>query len=57
MVTLEETTAPESGDAMLTLGGVVSAPFETVTVTPAEVVRFPAASRATALSTWLPFDA
>src|SRR3989442_14686171 len=37
------------------VGGVV--PLLTVTVTPAEVVDFPAASRATAVSVWLPFVA
>ena len=29
--------------------------FNTVTLTPAEVVRLPAASRATAVSVWTPF--
>src|SRR2546422_965629 len=40
-----ETVAPETGEVMLTVGDVVS--FDTVTVTGAEVVRLPAASRAT----------
>ncbi len=46
-----ETVAPETGDVMLTVGGVVSAgdPLATVTVTGSEVVRLPAASRATAV--------
>src|SRR5205814_1792348 len=35
-------------------GGGGSALFATVTVTPADVLRFPAASRATAVSVWLP---
>ena len=45
-----ETLAPETGDVMLTVGGVVSAgdPLATVTVTESEVV-LPAASRATAV--------
>ena len=45
-----ETVAPETGDVMLTVGGVVSAgdPLATVTVTESEVV-LPAASRATAV--------
>src|SRR5207249_8268278 len=42
------TVAPETGEVMLTVGGVVS--LNTVTVTAAEVVRLPAASRATAVS-------
>ena len=46
-VSVPETVEPEAGDVMLTVGGVVS--FDTVTVTPAEVVRLPAASRATAV--------
>src|SRR5207245_2326708 len=40
--------ARETGGVMLTVGGVVS--LNTVTVTAAEVVRLPAASRATAVS-------
>src|SRR2546426_6541291 len=46
-VIVPETVAPDAGDVMLTVGGVVS--FDTVTVTGAEVVRLPAASRATAV--------
>ncbi len=46
-----KTVAPGAGDVMLTVGGVVSAgdPLDTVTVTGSEVVRLPAASRATAV--------
>src|SRR5204862_6057358 len=46
-----ETVAPLAGELMLTVGGVVSGggPFETLTVTGAEVVRLPAASRAIAV--------
>src|SRR5882672_3402718 len=46
-----ETVAPLAGAVMLTAGGVVSGggALFTVTVTAAEVVRFPAASRATAV--------
>ena len=47
-----ETVAPPAGDVIDTDGGVVS--FDTVTVTPAEVVTLPAASRATAVSVWEP---
>src|SRR5207249_2510659 len=47
-----ETVAPPAGDVIDTEGGVVS--FDTVTVTPAEVVTLPAASRATAVSVWEP---
>jgi hypothetical protein len=43
-----DTVDPPLGDVMLTVGGVVSA-FDTVTVTPDDVVLFPAASRATAV--------
>src|SRR5262249_23963612 len=45
------TVAPLAGAVMLTVGGVVSGagPFATVTVTAAEVVWLPAASRATAV--------
>src|SRR5690349_16361024 len=44
---------------MLTEGRVVSGggPFETVTLTAAEVLVLPAASRARAVMLWLPFDA
>src|SRR5438309_8162238 len=50
MVTVPETLAPDVGDVIDTVGGVVSGggPFETVTATGAEVVRLLAASRATA---------
>src|SRR5436190_388665 len=46
-----DTVARAEGDVMLTVGGVVSGggALETVTVTPAEVVRLPAASRAVAV--------
>src|SRR5262245_53200501 len=37
-------------------GGVVVVPFDTVTVTEAEGLWFPAASRATAVSVWVPFE-
>src|SRR5467141_3104277 len=46
-VIVAETVAPEAGEVMLTVGAVVS--LNTVTVTGAEVVRLPAASRATAV--------
>jgi hypothetical protein len=46
-----ETVAPDVGDVMLTVGGVVS---ETVTVTALDVVAFPAASRARAVKVWEP---
>src|SRR5256885_790520 len=53
-VTVADTVAPFKGELMFTAGGVVSGgggggAFATVTVTGAEVVRLPAASRATAL--------
>src|SRR5437660_1467507 len=48
IVVVPETVAPLAGAVILTVGGVVS--FETVTVIAAEVVVFPAASRATAVS-------
>jgi hypothetical protein len=45
------TVDPAAGDVIATDGGVVSdVVLDTVTVTPADVVRLPAASRATALS-------
>src|SRR5207245_906799 len=47
-----ETVAPATGAVTETDGGVVS--FEMVTVTAADVVTLPAASRATAVSVWLP---
>src|SRR5437762_4803490 len=51
MVSVPETLAPDVGDVIDTVGGVVSggAPFETVTATATEVARLPAASRATAV--------
>src|ERR1043166_1231492 len=53
-------TAPRTvpvftGALMETVGGVVST-LKTVTLTGADVVRLPAESRATAVSTWVPFD-
>src|SRR5437899_58308 len=54
-LTVPETVAPPTGAVTETDGGVVS--FETVTVTAAEVVTLPAASRATAVSVWLPLAA
>ncbi len=51
-VTVAEMVAPPAGAVMETDGGVVS--FAAVTVMPAEVVTLPAASRATAVSVWLP---
>jgi hypothetical protein len=55
-VTVPDTVAPFAGDVTLTVGGVVSGggPLDTVTVTAAEVVVLPAASRATAVSVWEP---
>ena len=49
-----ETVWPDAGEVMLTVGGVVSGggPLDTVTVTAPEVVAFPAASRARAVSVW-----
>src|SRR5687768_6719090 len=47
-VIVPETVSPETGELMVTVGAVRS--FATVTVTGAEVVRWPAASRATAVS-------
>src|SRR5687768_802335 len=46
-VIVPETVSPEAGELMLTVGGVLS--LATVTVTGADVVRLPAASRATAV--------
>src|SRR5258706_11846751 len=51
-VTVAETFAPPAGAMMDTDGGVAS--FDTVTVTTADVVTLPAASRATAIRAWLP---
>ena len=52
-----ETVAPLPGEVMLTAGGVVSdgGALETVTVTVAEVVLLPAASRAVAVRECEPF--
>jgi hypothetical protein len=50
-----DTVAPAAGAVTDTVGGAVSAAaLETVTLTGAEVVVFPAASRATALSACVP---
>src|SRR5438477_583236 len=49
-----ETVAPLAGAVMLTLGGVVSA-LATVTLTAADVVGLPAASRAREGRVWGPF--
>src|SRR5688572_19446632 len=46
-VIVPDTVSPETGELMLTVGGVLS--LATVIVTGAEVVRLPAASRATAV--------
>ena len=53
-----ETVAPEAGDVMLTVGGVVSAggAFDTVTVTAVDVLWFPAASRARAVRECEPLE-
>src|SRR5918996_4267436 len=54
-MTVPDTSAPLAGSVIATLGGVVSdAVLDTVTVTGAEVVRLPAASRATAVRVWEP---
>ena len=50
------TVAPPLGEVTVTAGGVVSV-LETVTVTPAEVVVFPAASRACAVTVCDPLAA
>ena len=50
-----DTVAPAAGAVTDTVGGVVSGvALETVTLTAAEVVVFPAASRATAVSECVP---
>ena len=54
-VTALPETVPAAGAVIETVGAVVS--LLTVTATPVEVVVFPAASRATAVSVWLPFEA
>ena len=46
---IEDAATPEITGAVVSL--------ETVTVTPGEVAVLPAASRATAVSVWLPFTA
>ena len=57
-VTVLETVAPEAGAVIETVGAVVSGVvFETVTVTAEEVPTLPAASRAWAVSVWLPLAA
>ena len=53
MVTVFETLVPEAGDVIETVGGVTSAPLLTFTVTLA-VLELPVASRAVALTEWLP---
>src|SRR5439155_3411576 len=55
-VTVPATEAPATGAVMETAGGVVSGTrLLTLTLTAAEVAELPAASRATALTLWLPF--
>ena len=54
-VTVPARVAPAAGVVMETVGGVVS--LATVTLTPAAVPRFPAASRATAVRVWAPLRA
>src|SRR6266516_5381982 len=56
-VTVAEIVWPLRGDVMLTVGGVVSGggALDTVTVTGADVVRLPAASRAMAVMVCEPF--
>src|SRR5207253_115124 len=57
-VTVPETVDPLAGAVMDTVGGVVSAAvLLTVTLTALDVVRFPAASRAMAVSVCEAFDA
>jgi len=57
-VIVAETVEPLVGLIIETVGGVVSGVvLLTVTVTAAEVVWFPAASRATAVSVCEPFEA
>jgi len=50
-----DTFAPPAGAVIDTVGGVGS--LLTVTATPVDVLEFPAASRATAVSVWLPLVA
>ena len=53
-----ESVAPAAGELTLTVGGVVSGTgLATVTLTAAEVVTLPAASRATARRAWVPLVA
>jgi hypothetical protein len=47
-------TGPLVGVKLVIVGGGVPVEFDTVTVTPADVVRLPATSRATAVRMWLP---
>ena len=54
-LTVPETVAAGAGAVIETVGGMVS--LETVTATPAEVATLPAASRATAVTVWLPLAA
>jgi hypothetical protein len=57
-VIVADTVAPLAGEVMETVGSVVSPPevvLDTVTVTPAEVAVLPAASRARAVRTRVPF--
>jgi hypothetical protein len=56
-VTVPLTVAPELGALRLTLGSVLSALLLTVTVRDPDVVTLPAASRATARRTCVPFVA
>ena len=58
MTAVPETVAPPAGAVIETVGGVTSAvALLTVTVTVAAVAVLPAASRATAVSVWLAFEA
>jgi len=52
-----EAVLPGTGAVNDTVGGVVSATFETVTEMAPDVVTLPAASRATAVNEWLPLAA
>ena len=55
-VVVPPTVAPDAGAVIATVGGVESegVEFSTVTVIVADVVRLPAASRASAVSVWDP---
>ena len=57
IVIVPDTVEPDVGEVMATVGGVVSLELATVTVTALEVVAFPAASRAIAVSVWEPLPA